>query len=364
MQSINYFGTEEANVKGFCNFCKKNVPQSNTMNILVYPWKDLTFTILLTYTTIMLINVFFSNGLWFYKWSNVFTFALTTGIASIVRHNGFFFTVPLYILIIFLYSKLSYKVPSAIAIAVAFILLVKFPLYDALNVTSPNNTYQESVGIPMTILGDTLVKKPSALPPKAKEFLNAIASDEEWFETYIPGTYNSIKHNSNASNVVVNIPPKTLIQWTLQTCINAKRQAFEAVCQATSIVWKIEKGGGLVGPPASANNIISKVLHICFIGYSGLCLALPVISSLFTSVGLLMLILLLVGILSLSKNGAIVLPLVIPTVCYNLGTMLLLCGNDVRFFHFNVVITLPLLFVLLTKPKSHENVSRTKKAVQ
>jgi hypothetical protein len=26
MQSINYFGTEEASFKGFCNFCKKNVP--------------------------------------------------------------------------------------------------------------------------------------------------------------------------------------------------------------------------------------------------------------------------------------------------------------------------------------------------
>jgi hypothetical protein len=26
MQSINYFGTEEASFKGFCNFCKKNIP--------------------------------------------------------------------------------------------------------------------------------------------------------------------------------------------------------------------------------------------------------------------------------------------------------------------------------------------------
>jgi hypothetical protein len=62
----------------------------NTMNILMYPWKDLTLTILLTYTTTMVINIYLSNGLWFTKWRNVFAFALTTGIASVVRHNGFF----------------------------------------------------------------------------------------------------------------------------------------------------------------------------------------------------------------------------------------------------------------------------------
>jgi hypothetical protein len=321
-----------------------------TMNIMMYPWKDLALTILITYTTIMTINIYYSGGSWFLKYGNMALFAVTTGIASIARHNGFFFTAPLYILIVLLYSKRAIKALFSVVLAVLVIFLVKVPLYNVLNVTYPHNTYRESVGIPMTILGDTLVKNPSRLPPEAKEFLNTIATDEEWREKYTPGDYNSIKFVSAASNIVETIPPKTLLKWVLRTCVSANYEAFHAFCDVTAIAWDIFKGGSMVGPPAPTNNnIIIKILHFCFTSYSGLCLAIPVISSLFANVGLLMLLLLLAGMLALGRNGTTVILLVVPSVCYNLGTMMLLCGPDVRFFHFNVVITLPLLFVLLTK---------------
>jgi hypothetical protein len=321
-----------------------------TMNIMMYPWKDLALTVLLTYTTIMVINIYYSDGLWFSNYGNMALFALTTGIASIVRHNGFFFTVPLYILVIVLYSKRGIKALFSVVLAVLLIFFVKVPLYNMLNVTHPSQTYRESVGIPMTILGDSLVKNPSRLPPEAKEFLNTIATDEEWREKYSPGNYNSIKFVSRASDIVETIPPKTLLKWVLQTCINAKHEAFHAFCDVTAIVWDIFRDGTLINNPGPGNNnIITRILHVCFMGYSGLCLAFPVISPLFTNVGLLMLLLLVTGIFALSRNGVTVLPLVVPSVCYNLGTMLLLCGDDIRFFHFNVVITLPLILVLLTK---------------
>jgi hypothetical protein len=201
----------------------------------------------------------------------------------------------------------------------------------------------------MTILGDTIVKKPQLLPPEAKEFLNLIATDEEWHEKYIPGSYNSIKSVSAASSIVATVAPKTLLKWVLQTCVNARYEAFHAFCDVTDIVWDIFKGASFIPPPAPNANAVARALHGCFVAYIGLCWSLPVISSLLTNVGLLMLFLLLVGIFSLGKNGIGILPPVVPSVCYNLGTMMLLCGNDVRFFHFNVVITLPLLFVLVSK---------------
>jgi hypothetical protein len=34
---------------------------------------------------------------------------------------------------------------------------------------------------------------------------------------------------------------------------------------------------------------------------------------------------------------------------HNLGTMLFLCGPDLRLFHFNDVITLPIVLALLSK---------------
>jgi hypothetical protein len=68
-----------------------------------------------------------------------------------------------------------------------------------------------------------------------------------------------------------------------------------------------------------------------------------------------MLLLLISGIFSLYKKGTAVLLLVVPSVIYNLGTMMLLAGSDIRFFHFNVVITVPLIFVLLSKPSLRHN---------
>jgi hypothetical protein len=333
-----------------------------TMNIMMYPWKDLTFTVLITYITIMSVNIYYSDGSWFSKYRNMVLFALTAGIASIVRHNGFFFTAPLYILIILLYSKRIVRALFSAALALLVIFLIKVPLYKAINVEYPHNTYQESVGIPMTILGNVLVKNPSRLPPEAKEFLYTIAPAEKWSKKYIPGSYNSIKFISPASDIVKTIPPATLLNWVLQTCINAKYEAFHAFCGVTNIVWDIFGGGNnMVNHPASANNnIITRTLQSCFVWYSRLCFLFPVVSSLFTNVGLLMLILLLAGIFALGRNGAAILPLVVPSVCYNLGTMLLLCGDDARFFHFNVVITLPLVFVLLTKRKQ-ENLCQPKR---
>ncbi|MDR0673529.1 MAG: hypothetical protein LBF93_07700 [Zoogloeaceae bacterium] len=322
-----------------------------TMNIMMYLWKDSALTVLIVFIAIMMINIYFSQGAWFSKWRNAMLFALAVGLASIVRHNGFFFTLPLSVLVLFLYSRQTIKAPAAVVLTMAFVFLVKVPLYSALNVTYPHNFYQESVGIPMTILGDALIKKSHALPPKAKEFLNTLATDEEWRKNYVPGNYNSIKFTFNASDRIKAVPPRIFLKWVLQTYTNAKRESFSAVCNVTDIVWKIERGGSgfITPPPAYANNIISRALHIGFIGYFVFCLMIPVISWLFTNTGLLMLLLLLGGIFSLRRNGANALFLLVPSVCYNLGTMLLLCGPDVRFFHFNVVITLPLLFVLLAE---------------
>jgi hypothetical protein len=321
-----------------------------TMNIMMYPWKDLALTVLITYTTIMAVNIYYSDGSWFLKYRNIILFALTAGITSVVRHNGFFFTLPLCILVALLYSKKTLKALVSVVLVALVVFLVKVPLYRALHVTTnPSQTYIESVGIPMTILGDTMVKNPQRLPPEAKEFLNKIATDEEWREKYSPGNYNSIKFIFPASEVVETVAPEKLLGWVLQTCVSASYEAFHAFCDVTDIVWDIFKGGNLFPRWPSANNIIGKTFYNFFVGYTGLCLALPVISSLFTNIGLLMLLLLLAGIFSLSRNGVSALLLVVPSVCYNLGTMMLLCGSDVRFFHFNVVITMPLLFVLLAK---------------
>jgi len=282
---------------------------------MMFLWKDLAFTILLTYITIMLINIYFTDGAWFNNIFNIVSFSIAVSLASMVRHNGIFYTVPLLILVLVLYFKHTRKVLIAVLSVLLVIFLVKIPLYSALNVEYPHNTYVESVGIPMTIMGDVYIKNPDALSPETKAFLHSIATDEQWHSFYKTGNYNTIKFNSSASDVIKTIPVNQFIKMTLHTIGNGKREAFNAFCDVTSVVWQL-----------------SIIPH---------------------SPGGLMLLLLFVGIFALSKKGPAALLLVIPPLMYNIGTMLLLCGPDIRFFHFNAVITLPMVLVLLSERETH-----------
>jgi hypothetical protein len=299
-----------------------------TWEIMMYVWKDITFTILLTYITIMLINIYFSNGAWFNKFSNIISFSITVALASMVRHNGIFFTVPLLILALVFYFRQSRRVLIAVLSTLLVVFLVKIPLYSALNVEFPHNTYIESVGIPMIIMGDVLVKNPDALSPETKAFLNSIATDEEWRSFYSPGSFNSIKWRFFAVpgfyqfnfDVIETIPVNQFIKMTLHTIKRGRHEAFHAFCDVTAIVWKL-----------TFNRDLS------------------------VKTGWFILALLLAGVLALSKKDTTILLLVIPILMYDFGTMLLLSGPDARFFHFNVVITLPIVLVLLSKKETYHN---------
>jgi len=288
------------------------------IHFMMFLWKDLAFTILLTYTAIMLINIYFSDGVWFNKISNIISFSIVVALASMIRHNGIFFTVPLLILALVFYFKQTKRVLIAVLSVPLVIFLVKVPLYSALNVEYPHNTYIESVGIPMTIMGDVLIKNPNALSPETKAFLYSIATDEQWHSLYKTGDYNTIKFSSPASDVIKTIPVKQFVKMTLHTIKNSRREAFQAFCDVTKIVWELD-----IFPNLSSN------------------------------IGGLILALLFAGIFALSKKGSAALLLVVPSLMYNLGTMLLLCGTDTRFFHFNAVITLPLVLVLLSKKETY-----------
>ena len=53
---------------------------------------------------------------------------------------------------------------------------------------------------------------------------------------------------------------------------------------------------------------------------------------------------------ALRQCGTVSLMLSLPVLLYNLGTMLVLCGKDARFFAFSPLACTLLLFVLLKRP--------------
>ncbi len=68
---------------------------------------------------------------------------------------------------------------------------------------------------------------------------------------------------------------------------------------------------------------------------------------LFNYLGLVILFLLFIAVAQLGHGNLARVFLVIPVMAYNFGTMLLLSGNDFRFFHFNFLLVVPLLYIIL-----------------
>jgi hypothetical protein len=323
-----------------------------THAIMMYAWKDTALTVIITFLASHIICGYLSDGKWFAKFRNTLAFAFCAALTALVRHNGIFFTVPLLVLLAFLYIKKEPGVIFTITVTILIIFSIRFPLYSALKVTYPDNIYIESVGVPMTIMGDVLIKNPTALPPETKDFLYRIAPDEEWRTKYITGEYNSIKFQSDAGGVIRTIPVENFFRMTIDTIKADTTNSLYAFRDVTSIVWEAFGNSQLILVPSresltTEHNIVRKILKICLFGFERLISWLFPLDLAMTKTGWQMLALLLAGIISCYRNGGRVLILVIPSVMYNLGTMLLLCGNDIRFFHFNTVVSLAFVLVLL-----------------
>lgn len=326
-----------------------------TLNLMMYPLKDLAFTILVTYSATWLINIYLSRGAWLKKYGNLILFAVVLGIASKIRHNGIFFTIPLLLLIPICYSRQTKKALLVPILAVVVILGIRGPLYTALGVKFVPNTVGESVGIPMTIMADVLVKNPERLTAETKAFLNRIAGDEEWLRKYSRGEYNSIKYVLNAPRVVDTVPANEIMKMTVDTIRNDPRNSLEAIREVTSSVWGLDGRVDMIEIPEpldSQRHIISRLLNYAFKSYSSAIVAIAPLIYAFTKTGWQMLALLLIGILSFYRNGVAALLFVVPAVAYNLGTMLFLAGTDIRYFHFNAVIVVPFILVLLARKEA------------
>lgn len=358
---------------GFPKLCLVVVELSVVLNqairsFMMFAWKDIALTIFILFILVQCINIYLSDGQWLKKYPNIIAFSVCVALATLVRHNGFFYTFPLLMLIFFVYIKRAPRVLTALLLVVAIMFFVRVPLYKFLNVRDSRNhgqylnqTYVESVGLAMTIMGDVMTKNPDALSPETKSFLNRMGTDEEWKQLYVHGSFNSIKWKSHAPWVINEVPPKDLLKMTLDTIKADPRNSARAVKELTDMVWETKGDpeakfdvvirGDWIG--YSYNNTIFNKIGKFFVDMLDTFSDTPFLNWILIMTGVHMLLLMLFGLFSYYKNGMKALIFVVPSVTYNLGTMLWLCGNTYRFFLFNTVITIPICWVLLSRTEIH-----------
>lgn len=332
-----------------------------TRAIMMYVWKDTALTIFLLLLTTQTAHIVLSKGEWLKKSRNLAALTVTIAAATLVRHNAFFFTLPYTVILCALFFRSAKRVLCVAAGGLLLVLGVRGPLYGILGVSyTENQTYVESVGLPMTILADTVLNNPEALDLETKAFLYEIASPAEWEESYQLHNYNSIKFQFNANQVVARIPPAALFRMVSGAARSDPKTAFNAIVGLTDMVWRTDALEGSIPIVAERDAQLWEAMtgditldktaaHVVYSALQG-ATSMPLANRLTMSIGVQMLALLLSGLFSLlHRRGWVALLLVVPSVAYNLGTMLLLCGNDYRFFHFNLVITFPLALLCLAK---------------
>ena len=281
-----------------------------------------------------------TRGQWLQKPLNAVAFGLALAFTTMVRHNALLFTVPLALFAIFCYPNVRRKALLSLGVLIACVALVQGALYGALDVVYPSNTLEESVGLPMTVLCDQKQRAPHKLSAEADEFLLSLAPEEAWREDYVLHNYNSIKFTYPRERIA-SLPPQKLLTWTLEAVKADPRGAFESVNAVTDLVWGLSAGEGVESVPKSGTLEEARygIKWLNDLGKAGLAFidapfALAPIGWLFTNIGVWQLLLLLAALWALYRGGVDRLMLALPALCYNLATMLLLCGPDARFFAF------------------------------
>ena len=338
---------------------------AQTRVILLHFWKDTTMSILLLILLSHIINIFLTNGMWLRKWHHWLSSAILLAAITLVRHNAVLFTAPLLVLMFLFLPKVRLSLVKTTLLVLALIVGVKGPLQSFYQVQPASDTYLEIVGVPMTVLFSVYQKSAGTMPDDAREFVESFGSRSEIIQHFNFGDFNSVKWALNVSQERLDkTPPKDLLKITWETVKSNSVLSALSFLELTDFVWEpADKHYQYLMPlyPTSVNKVPSSFPQVMGNIKTGLydffrlldeALSIGLIQKPIAQLGVLMLVMILALYISICNfHGWKSLWLVLPILCYNFGTMLLLCGSDYRFFHFNCLMVYPLTMLLLIKPQ-------------
>ena len=344
-----------------------------TAKIMMFPWKDSALTIAALMIFTQVIEIYETDGAWLQKWHHFLSFTALCFVATVFRHNAILLTIPIYV-ILFLFQKKARKSVLFSGLLVLLSLwLLNGPIMTLANVASPGARQEEVLGLPMTILAEVYISTPDKLSPKALDFMSCLATLEEWFGNYQTGNFNSIKGSSSLPlvDLIENEGARTVLRYTVQAFLASPIPALRGFAALTQMVWNPVSSPGWsnvppyctsndIGIAAQGNQQLARILT-CFSNTTE-----SFLLYLFTGcIGMMILIAMFAAVTNVGRGKLGRAFMIFPMLIYDFGTMLLLTGPDFRFFHFNFVIIIPLLYLILCekaeaaeavpKEESHEN---------
>lgn len=316
-----------------------------TGNMAVSPYRDFTFAMFTILLMAFGIQIYMTHGGWLESKRAMVIFTIVLAIATLVRHNGFMFTVPFLVAVLIWMNK-----KGGIRIFFLFLIctvVLKGPVRLGLEGPEPWNHTTRLMGLPMSVLGNVAKESPESLDEQTKEFMYSVASPNEWENVYQCGKFNSIKWQCDQVEIEEAGPAKIL--WmTAKAIFRAPVPALKGAVSLTDMVYTINGDMDWDIQPYMAENELGLEFKEIY-GRREL-----ETYTYFFKTGIFKYIFWYVGIINLfiifsvlcKQNERRKILFALPLLCYNFGTMLLLSGNDFRYFYLNFPLIPMIIFML------------------
>lgn len=335
-----------------------------TGNIAMRPWKDLGFAMASLLLMVYSLKIYSTKGDWLERRLNIILFSAVLAIDTMLRHNAILFTFPLFCGVL-LYCNRKRRV-RILLLTLVCLSVIKGPLYFVLEVEKPEARHIETMGMPLTIIGNVVVEDREALDKKTEEFAYAIASQEMWEEYYVCGNFNSIKWAGINGEIIEKTEIMEILRMTLQCIWNSPKEALKAFFSLGETVFSIDGDKIFWIDSGTEDNEISRYkgnvyLAEFFMVYSGY-VRNSALKYIFLYIGTILLIMLLF-ILSktrfVKKEDWKRLVLLSGIFVYDFGTMLLLTGYDHRFFYVTFLVWPVVLLIMMRSHGEESNIKYT-----
>lgn len=324
-----------------------------TGTIAMYPWKDVTFAITVLWIMCVVVRIIFKK----YNSDKLKIQIILLGIlmanATVFRHNAILFTGTLLIALLFVLERK--QVLNLVIICATMLILIKGPAYFILDVVPAEKRTQEVVGLPLTILANVTKETPELLNNETAKFMYSIADQADWEGKYVCGDFNSIKWSGIDLSIVNQTNIGKILKMTLNSIVESPQASLEAVISLTNIVYGIE--GEIKGDTVPA--ITPNEIGICYSGNVNIANFLQSYRTFYNNsifkylryvgVSIVLMLWVILGKMNLKcKNDWKKIGLCIPIFIYNFGTMLMLSGQDLRFFYVSFLVC-PMVFLIILK---------------
>lgn len=338
-----------------------------TGNIVVFPWKDVTFAMCAVLLVIFGVQIYYTDGRWIEKRRCLLGFTFCLIVSTIIRHNAVLFTIP-FMIAVMLHINKKRRFQILILFMIGFIL-IKGPLYMTLSVYENWNHKTRLLGLPMSVLGNVAKESPDSLDESTKKFMYALASDDMWRDVYRCGNFNSMKWNIDQS-LIEDAGLCKVTSMSMKALANAPVSAIRGLICLTDIVYAIEGDLDWEITPYTDENEYG----VGFLDNDGREKLKKYTD--FTRKSILKYFFWYIGVVNLIIITSLICKcrfsmradwqkslFVLPLLCYNFGTMLLLSGNDFRYFYLNFPIC-PMMLLILYGERSASQGERKYQSIQ